>query len=102
MSLLTDAEATVQAAPRRPGEQPRALGRMMLLRGERRDLRVTVDLEPGIDNQIQFTARARKPDGTEEVQTFFLHVPLDPDTQPEIVDEYLQYRGAVSPDGGVR
>jgi hypothetical protein len=101
-SLLTDAEAVVQAAPRRAGDPAVTLGTLRLPRGERRDLRAVVDLEPGIHNQIGFIARARRPDGTEDIQNVYLQVPLDPDTEPEVVDEYLQYRGAVSPDGGVR
>ena len=99
-SLLQDAEVTLQAEPRRPGEKALVLGRLTLEKGQKRDLRVTVDLQPGVNNELQFTARARKADGTEEIQSIYLQVPLDPGSQPELVDEYVQYRGAVQPAGG--
>lgn len=99
-SMLQDAEVTLEAEPRHPGERPTPLGHMALSRGRKQDLRAIVDIEPGVNNELSFTARARKADGTEELQSIYLQVPLDPSTQPEVVDEFLQYRGSVQPAGG--
>ena len=84
------------------GPEGNRLERLGLRKGEQRVLRVPVELNAGEDNDLGFWVEARRADGSVQRQRLNLVVPLDPERQPEVVGDSLQYRGSVDRAGGSR
>jgi hypothetical protein len=80
----------------------RELARTRLARGQQRDLHLSVALLADRDNDVSFQLESRLGDGSVERQALHLMVPLDPEHQPRLVGDSLEYQGAVELAGGGR
>src|SRR5688572_24101654 len=92
-SLSSDVSVTLSTS------EGNRLAQLALGKGENRVLRLPVELNTGVDNDLGFWVDARRPDGSLQRQRMNLMVPLAPERQPELIGDSLQYQGSVERGG---